>query len=112
MTIPSDKLKHLAAGAIAAIFSALIGAALGTFIKLLIPLWPWNAATACVTGAICAAVGAGMAGATKEAADKMDNDRPDLPDIHGVSVADALFTTAPGIALAAVLVAIAWWLLP
>lgn len=93
--IPADKLGHMKAGAAAAAFGA--GAWFLVSTTGLIPLAGVPAA---------AALASIVAGVTKEGADKLDNDAAaaaGLPPVHGVEVADAVATAAPGLAAAVAL---------
>lgn len=83
--IPQDKIGHLKAGAAAGVAGALLGAGAGYLLGL--PLEPFAA-----TGAAISSV---IAGATKEAADWLDNKTN--PGMHSVDPLDFVATAIPGV---------------
>lgn len=93
MIFKRDKLLHGLAG----FLSALAGMALACVVPALAGRAPDLAAVA--SGALIAAT---VAGITKEAADHQDNMLH--PGMHGVELADAVATAAPGWLLALALV--------
>lgn len=107
MFLQADKIEHLKAGAVVALFGAALGACVSVGASLIPGIPPGGAQLV----AICAAVGAlaaGLsAGITKEFADASDN--VIYPGMHGVQVGDAVATSAPGAALFLVLLYVSSW---
>lgn len=95
LNIPADKLGHLKAGSAAAAYGALIGS-LGAGAVAWLTQMPVDQALTMVlvSAGTSAFTSASSAGMTKEKADVDDNKIH--PGMHGVEVADALVTTAPG----------------
>lgn len=87
--IPADKLGHLKAGALAALFGAMLAPVLGLLLSVMLPPLLVKMAG---TGALVSALAAGL---TKEKADALDN--ASSPGMHEVSWKDAAFTAAPGV---------------
>lgn len=87
LLLPKDKLLHLAIGALVALCVLLLWVALA--IPGLVTLD--NGVAACL-------IGSAVAGATKEAADWMDNRIH--PRMHGVEWGDAIATAAGGVPVA------------
>ena len=98
MTIPRDKLLHLAVGAVV----ALLTFGLWNLLVLVQPAHPV---------AVGLVVTAFIVGAAKEATDRLDNllmYRRGLVAMHGVEWLDLVATTAGGVVAALVLVRLGW----
>ncbi|MCV2365523.1 hypothetical protein LNV23_18905 [Paucibacter sp. DJ1R-11] len=106
-----DKLAHMKAGSLAALFGAALGAAVVALLLALLGLQGVQLPLllCVVLMLVCAAVGslatATAAGIAKERADQADN--LIYPGMHGVEVADAVATGLPGLALCVVLCVVA-----
>lgn len=103
--IAQDKISHLKAGALAAAYGAAVGLVIG--LCVVVELMGMRAVPVVL---VCMGIGAlassSSAGITKEKADAADN--LIHPGMHGVEVADAVFTSAPGIAVCAALCSVAY----
>lgn len=93
MKLQPDKIAHALAGSLA----ALSGMVLAGIVPLLVGQAPDSVGAA--SGALIAATAAGF---TKEVADYQDNRLQ--PGMHGVELADAVATAAPGWLLAGLMV--------
>lgn len=94
--LAADKRGHLLAGLAAAFYGLFVGVlgALAFVMLAEIRDADLSLQIALVAGGIAALVSGSAAGMTKEKADADDNKVH--PGMHGVEVADALYTTAPG----------------
>lgn len=91
----ADKIGHLKAGAMAAVFGLAVGAVLAVLMAGVLALEGRGVRAAVLVGAgLGALVSAAAAGITKELADKADNALQ--PGSHLVELRDALATAAPG----------------
>lgn len=98
MSIAADKIAHIKAGGLAGAFGLVVGLVLAAAMAHLLGLAGLPAAVlVLVTGGAAALMSATAAGAAKELADKADN--VIHPGMHGVEVADAVATAAPGAVL-------------
>lgn len=104
MKIASDKLAHLKVGCLGGVAGGIVGLLVeGLFSAITGVDLPATAAhVSAATGSLVCAITSGL---VKEFVDYQDNKA--MPGMHGVEAWDAVATAAPGLALAAALLAIA-----